>query len=40
MLDLHCYASFSLVEASRAYSLVASEQILIAMASFVVEHGF
>ena len=40
MLDLHCYASFSLVEASRTYSLVASEQILIAMASFVVEHGF
>ena len=40
MLDLHCCASFFLVEASRAYSLAASAQVLIAVASLVVEHGF
>ena len=40
MLDLHCCASFFLAEASRAYSLAASAQVLIAVASLLVERGF
>lgn len=40
MLDLHCFASFSLVVASRGYSLVALHGLFIAMASLVSEYGF
>ena len=39
VLDLGCCASFSLVEASGSYSLIAVHGLLIAVASLVVEHG-
>ena len=39
VLDLCCYAGFSLVVESRGYSLVAVHELLIAVASLVVEHG-
>ena len=39
ILDLCCYGGFSLVTASRVYSLVAAYRLLIAVA-FLVEHGF
>ena len=38
MLSVHCCVEFSLVVASRGYSLVAVNVLLIAVASFVVEH--
>ena len=38
VLSLHCCVEFSLVVASRGYSLVAVNVLLIAVASFVVEH--
>ena len=39
VLGLHCYAGFSLVAASRGYSLVVVHRLLIVVASVVVEHG-
>ena len=39
MLDFGCCASFSLVEASGGYSLIAVHGLLIAVASLLVEHG-
>ena len=39
VLGLHCCTGFSLVAASRGYSLVAVRGLLIAAASLVVEHG-
>ena len=38
-LGLHFWAGFSLVVASRGYSLAVVHAFLIAMASFVAEHG-
>ena len=38
-LGLLCCRSFSLVVANRGYSLVVVGGLLIAVASFVVEHG-
>ena len=38
VLGLHCYEDFSLVAASRGYSLVATCRLVIAVA-FVVERG-
>ena len=38
VLGLHCYAGFSLVAATRSYSLVAVCGFLIAGASLVAEH--
>ena len=40
MLDLHCFASFSLVVASRGYSLGALPGLFIAVASLVSEYEF
>ena len=37
-LNLHCVAGFSLVVASRGYSLVPMLRLLIAVASLVAEH--
>ena len=39
MLGLHCCAGFSLVAASRGYSLVTVHKLLIVVASLVVEPG-
>ena len=39
ILGLHCCLGFSLVAASRGYSLVALCSLLTAMASLVGEHG-
>ena len=39
VLGLHCCAGFSLVAASRGYSLVTAHKLLIVVASLVVEHG-
>ena len=39
MLGLHCYMSFSLVAASRGYSLAVVCRLLTAVASLVAEHG-
>ena len=39
MLGLPCYLGFSLVEASRGYSVVLVCRLLIAVASPDVEHG-
>ena len=39
MLGLHCCLGFSIVAASRGYSLVAAHGLLIATASLVAEHG-
>ena len=38
VLGLHCCSGFSLVVASRAYSLVAVHGLLTAVASLVAEH--
>ena len=38
VLGLHCYTGFSLVEASRGYSLVAMSELLIAVASLFAKH--
>ena len=40
VLDCHYCVSFPLVTASRGYSLVVVNGLLIEVASFVVEHGF
>ena len=40
MLGLPCCTGFSLVVASRGYSLVAVHRLLIVVASRVVEHKF
>ena len=40
MVGLLCSAGFSLVAASGGHSLLARHRLLIAVASFVVEHGF
>ena len=40
MLGLPCCTGFSLVVASRGYSLVAVHRLLIVVASLVVEHKF
>ena len=39
MLGLHCCLEFSIVAASRGYSLVAAHGLLIATVSLVAEHG-
>ena len=39
MLGLQCRVGFSLVMASRVYSLAVVHRLLIAMASPVLEHG-
>ena len=39
VLGILCYMSFSLVVASRGYSLVAVKELLMAVASLVAEHG-
>ena len=39
MLGLCCCVGFSLVVVSRGYSLVMVPRLLIAVASFVVDHG-
>ena len=39
MLGLHCCVDFSLVAASKGYSLVVVSRLLIAMASLGEEHG-
>ena len=39
VLGLHCCVDFSLVVASRGYSLVVVHELLIAVASFVAGHG-
>ena len=39
VVGLHRYAGFSSVEESRGYPLVAVCRLLIAVASFVAEHG-
>ena len=39
VLYLHCCADFSLVAASRGYSIIAVLRLLIAVASPVGEHG-
>ena len=39
MLGLHCCTGFSLAVASKGYALVAGQGLLIAVASFVAEHG-
>ena len=39
VLGLRCCSGFSLVAVSRSYSLVAMCQLLIVVASLVVEHG-
>ena len=39
MLGLHCCTDFSLVAASRGYSLGVVSRLLIALASLVKEHG-
>ena len=38
VLGLHCYAGFSLVAASRGYSLVVVHRLLIRVTSLIVEH--
>ena len=38
-LGLYCCVGFSLVVVSEGYSLVAMHQLLMAVASFIVEHG-
>ena len=38
-LGLHCFMGFSVVAASRVYSLVAGCRLLIVVAFLVVEHG-
>ena len=40
MLGLRCCVGFSLVVASRGYSLAVVLSLLIAMASLLAEHGF
>ena len=40
MLGLHCCAGFSLVEASGSYSLAVEQELLIEVASFVMELRF
>ena len=39
VLGLHCCSGFSLVVASRGYSLVAVLGLLIVVASLITEHG-
>ena len=39
VLSLHCCASFSLLVASRGYSVVAVYGLFIVVASLVAEHG-
>ena len=39
MQSLHCCAGFSLVAASRGYSIIAVLRLLVAVASPVGEHG-
>ena len=39
MLGLQCCAGFSLAVADEGYSLVAACEVLIVVASFIVEHG-
>ena len=40
VLGLHCCMGLSLFVVSRGYSLVTGHRVPIAVASFVVEHGF
>ena len=40
VLGLHCCMGFFLVAESRGYSLVGVSGFLVAMTSFVVEHGY